>query len=401
MENGCGLEPGGGPPTERGPGGSGVGLSGSYIRGGGGGGISGILAATFGLARVGKFQGKLRQAHRTIQNGLQLAADRGEEKLIVLGKLHTMLGSILYEWNELDAATGHLNTSIGIGQEMQDGSVLIGAHGNLSFVKQTRGDPIAASNLMEQALQILEKVNLDEAIATLLEPARARLWLAQGRLEEAVVWAEGSGLSAEDRLEEYHAFISVLIAQGKLDDAISLLDGVQLFAERTGLGGGAPVELLVLQAAVSDAKGEMPQAERILERALAIGEPEGLIRTFEPAAAMLPKILEAHEQGHRAESPGSSLEYLSELVAVFKEIPVHHSSTALERAQQQLREPLTDRELEVLRLIASGMSNRRIAEALIVSVGTIKAHAHNIYGKLDVRSRSQAIARTRDLNLLH
>ncbi len=87
-------------------------------------------------------------------------------------------------------------------------------------------------------------------------------------------------------------------------------------------------------------------------------------------------------------------------MAAFKESPVNDQTNGPKSARDQLVDPLTDRELEVLQLIAAGMSNRKIAEELIVSVGTVKAHAHNIYGKLDVTSRAQAIARTRDLNLL-
>ena len=343
----------------------------------------GILNATSGLAEAEGSQGKLIQAHKTIQQGLQLAGERGIENFLIVGFLHTKMGSLLHEWNELDAATRHLNASIELGRENWTDWVRIEAYAILALVKQSQGDPIAALDLIDQAIQMSRKTYPTQDFFTNLALLQVELWVAQGNLEAAARWAEDSGLSADDdptlkRIFEYLALARVLIAQGKLDDALGLLERLLLMTE--GLGRiDYKAQVLILQAIALEARGNGPQAMGILERALALGEPAGAIRVFvdkgEPIAALLSRILRAQEQERWPDSRIISRAYLRKLLAAFKETPVNDASTALQRAQLQLVEPLTGRELEVLQLIAAGMSNLKIAEELVVSVGTVKAHA--------------------------
>jgi len=367
-----------------------------------------VLVATLGRANAEWSQGKLRQAHKTIQQALHLAAERGAEKIPVVGHLHAQMGRLLCEWNDLDAATLHLNSSIELGREYWSDEVLVNAYLNLAQVKQAQGDLDAALDFVDQVIQIAERLNLPQFVANDLAPLQARLWMAQGNLEASALWAEGSGLSASDdpsllRLSEYSTLARVLIAQGKLDNAMRLLERLLLMAEGAGWMADV-VECLILQALTLQAQGAVSQAVGTLERALVIAEPEGYVRTFveegELVAALLSKVLQAQEQGSRLESRKISRAYGRKLVAAFRELAADDVSPTLESPRLQLVVPLSERELEVLQLIAAGMSNRKIAEELIVSVGTVKAHAHNIYGKLDVESRAQAIARARDLNLL-
>ena len=369
----------------------------------------GVLTAISGLAAVQVTQAMFREAHKTIQQGLQIAAEQGMEKLPVVCRLHTDMGSLLHQWNELDAATQHLSASIELGREYGNDWLLIYAYANLALVKQSQGDLDAALDLIDQAIQMFDRKTPAQDIPTYLLYYQVELWVARGMVEAAALWAEGSGLRVDDdptmeRVYDYLALARVLIAQGRLDNAMELLERLLSMAE----GVGRPdiiAQVLTLQAIALQAKGNGPRAAGMLERALALAEPAGVIRFFvdkgEPIAALLSRILGAQERELRPESHKISRAYLRKLLAAFEETPVSDASTALERAQLQLVEPLTSRELEVLQLIAAGLSNRKIAEELIVSVGTVKAHAHNIYGKLDVRSRAQAIARARDLNLLN
>ena len=184
----------------------------------------------------------------------------------------------------------------------------------------------------------------------------------------------------------------VLFAQGKLDQALSQLTACQQAAEESG-GLGWAVEIGILRALVQEARGHRAEALADLERALAQAEPEGYVQVFldegEPLAVLLRRVASrgvARACAHRL------LDALNRTVAKQEQAatPDHFP----------LVEPLTEREMEVLRLMAAGLSNREIAEELILAMGTVKAHLHNIYGKLDVRGRTQAAARARELRLL-
>ena len=198
------------------------------------GNISMLLAATLGRAYVESSQRNLRQAHLTVRRGLEQASEHGVEKIRQVSQLHYKMGELHYEWNELDTAANHLNASIELGLQYQnDAFLLVSPYVQLAFVRQAQGDPIAALDLIEQATQLLEKFDLTEAVTTTLSPLRVRLWLAQGKLDDASLWAAGSGLSVDDdatmaRVNEYHVFLLVLIAQGKLDDAMGLVEPIFL-----------------------------------------------------------------------------------------------------------------------------------------------------------------------------
>jgi LuxR family maltose regulon positive regulatory protein len=187
----------------------------------------------------------------------------------------------------------------------------------------------------------------------------------------------------------------LLLARGDHDRALKLLDGLREAAE----GMGSMIEILTLQALALRAGGEKGRAMDVMGRALALAYPEGYVRTFvdeDPAMAeLLTGVLEAKQRDRPDPSRRIPAHYLRKLLA------------ALERGAQgaappaaELPEPLSERELEVLQLIGAGKSNREIASELFVSVGTVKTHVNNIYRKLDAHSRTQALARARELNLL-
>jgi LuxR family maltose regulon positive regulatory protein len=154
------------------------------------------------------------------------------------------------------------------------------------------------------------------------------------------------------------------------------------------------IEILVLQALAFQVEGDANQALSPLKRALSLAEPEGYVRTYvdegEPMARLLRRAL---QQGI---APG----YVSRLLAAFGEGAPPASPVTQALVDQPLIEPLTERELEVLRLIAAGLSNREIAQELVVAVSTVKTHINHIYGKLDAKSRTQAVAQARALDLL-
>jgi LuxR family transcriptional regulator, maltose regulon positive regulatory protein len=145
--------------------------------------------------------------------------------------------------------------------------------------------------------------------------------------------------------------------------------------------------------------GEKERAGSTLIHALTLAEPEGYVRTFvdegPQMATLLSELLEAHQRRHLERPDHPSAHYTRKLLAVLEQATSGHTPPAT-----RLPEPLSERELEVLQLIEAGKSNRRIAQELFVTAGTVKTHIRNIYRKLDVHSRTQALVRARELNLL-
>jgi LuxR family maltose regulon positive regulatory protein len=245
------------------------------------------------------------------------------------------------------------------------------------------------------------------------------VWVAQGRLGEALDWARERGLSVSDaphylREFEHITLARVLLARYTSDRADrSLLEAMGLLerllqAAEEGERTGSVIEILVLQALAHQMQGDIPAALAPLERALSLAEPEGYTRIFvdegPPMAVLLARLHEHARKRPRAALTNVPLAYMERLRALLRGERVQEgtSSAAPSAAApaQPLLDPLTERELEVLRLIAAGLSNRAIAARLVLALSTVKSYVNTIYGKLQVESRTQAVARARALHLL-
>jgi LuxR family maltose regulon positive regulatory protein len=196
----------------------------------------------------------------------------------------------------------------------------------------------------------------------------------------------------------------ILLAQNKIGEALEFLEEL-LEAAQSKERMWHVIEILMLQALAFEARGETDRALAALERSLALAEPEGYVRTFvdegAPMAALLAKLLEERREGRTIERSGASPWYVDRLLTqILAGAAASEGRSPRGTDGSPLLEPLSERELEVLRLVADGLSNREIAQRLFVSVGTVKAHVHHIYGKLLVRSRTQAVARARELQLI-
>jgi len=196
--------------------------------------------------------------------------------------------------------------------------------------------------------------------------------------------------------------VRVLITRHRLDEAKQWLETLLQLAEAQGRMGSV-IEILMLQAETLHAYGDVNQAIKSLSRALSLAEPEGYIRLFVDEGAPMARLLVQMRTHQRSESIGSTgyrEHLLSLLGGTHDEGAPHPAAAAPGPGTHPLIEPLSERELEVLRLIVTGCSNREIADRLVIAVSTVKWYVNAIYGKLQVESRTKAIARARELNIL-
>jgi LuxR family maltose regulon positive regulatory protein len=303
----------------------------------------------------------------------------------------------------LEEAERYLTEAIELGHQLAYGSALWSAYHTLARIRLIYGDQQGAETLIEQVQRYRMSYTVLLPIR-LMDAEQARAAMALGRLEDAERWtntyrAEQTGSATFVYQTEALTRARLYLLQGQPEQARVLLEDLHLSAESSDRKGHL-LEILALTALSQHAVGETHQAVETLRAALKIAEPEGYVRTFvdegQPMAALL----------YQALDEGVMLDYIGRLLAAFpaddtvsRLSPNSSQAPQEEPAQQQLIEPLSARELEVLQLMAGGSSNHDIAEALTIAVTTAKKHVSNIIRKLDVENRTQAVAKGRTLGL--
>ena len=369
-----------------------------------------ILRSVINMAQLQVLQGRLRQAVTTFGEAARSSWEPGgSEHLVGNPAYYFGMGDLLREWNDLDAAERHLKQGMALVSEIPTVDAEVVAHGyiGLAQLHQAQGDYGAAETTLENFSHLAHQRNIFAPLFGHATAMKARLALTQGNLPGAISWADASGLNVDEpsypREVEYLTLARVLIARGRsdpegpfFDDALRLIDRL-LGAAEGGARMSDAIEIMTLQALALRATGEKTQAVNVLSHAFSLAEAEGYVRTFvdegPPMAALLSEVLEAQQRGRL--DPPVSAHYLRKLLAALE-----RDASGVAPPSPQLPEPLSERELEVLILIEAGKSNRRIAQELFVTAGTVKTHIRNIYRKLDAHSRTQALVRARELNLL-
>jgi LuxR family maltose regulon positive regulatory protein len=376
--------------------------------------------ATHELASLQVIQGYLHQAEQTYRQAIQLVSEQGGAA-VVLGPINVGLGRLQYEWNNLETAERLLREGIEQCLQMENSRTALEGYISLAWLRHVQGDRRGVEELCAKMNHLARKPNVPSTQAHFLAAFQARLALEQGDQAAAYRWAQQCRLHADDEMKplhfnEYLILARVLIAQGSFDDAFTCLSSLFQLAQACRRVKNS-IEVLVLQALAYQAQGNMDRARDMLEHALLLAEPDGYIRLFVDEGASLANLLAMVSRRERRATARvaptlqsqkqPSLRYIEKLLSAFggqgflvsATVPQPASSAPV-GAGAALAEPLSEREVEVLRLIAEGCSNREIAERLVLAVSTVKWYVNIIFGKLQVESRTQAVARARELKLL-
>lgn len=362
------------------------------------GNISDVLGCSITLADIRITQGRLGDAIRIYERGLQLAAQHGAPTLRGEADMHVGLGELHRERGDLSAATEQLEKARELGESAGLPQNPYRSRVAMARIRQIEGDLDSALALLDEAERVFS--NDFNPIVRPVAATRTRMWVAQGRLGAALDWARQHSLSVRDDLSylreyEHITLARVLLAQHRsnpalhasLDDAMGLLDRL-LHAAAEGGRTGNSIEILMLQALTHHARGDHRGALDPLGRALTLAEPEGYMRIFAdegPPMAALLQVAAAKRIG------GGYVRRLLGAVGLAGDKPA---------SRQGLIDPLSERELEVLRLLGSDLGGAEIARQLVVSLNTVRTHTKNIYSKLGVNSRRAAVRRAEELDLL-
>ena len=364
-----------------------------------------VFMVAHDLAHVQKLQGQLRQAEQTYRQALQVARE-WDGDLPAIGPAYVGRGNLEYEWNHLDAATSLLQEGIKLCEQTGNRRAILQASITLAFIKQAQGDTGGANAIMQQLVQGTSQERLSQHRGAQVEAYRAWLSLMQGEEASSLLWLQRCGLSLDGgishvREREYVTLVRILITRRSLDEARQWLAKLLQLAESQGRTGSV-IELLMLQAEAMFACGEVNRALDLLSRALSLAEPEGYTRLFVDEGVPVARLLvhmRAQRQSEHMVSTGYREKLLSLLGGTHDE-DTPHPAAASQPGTQPLIEPLSEREMQVLRLIVAGGSNREIADRLVIAVSTVKWYINAIYGKLQVESRTKAIARARELHIV-
>jgi len=376
------------------------------------GNIPDAISTTVVLADIRLALGHLHEAINTLEQLLQFVMDQGEPIPLDAADLHRELSKLHLEQGNLEAAAQHLQRSKELGEKAQSPVSRYRLCIDQARLKTAQGDLEGALALLDEAQRLYIRSPLPDFCP--ISAMKARIWVAQGRLTKALEWVREQDLSVDDAPSYLREFEHVTLARvlitryksdrgtGSIHEAIGLLERL-LQAAAEGKRMGSVIEILALLALAHAAQGDIPPALVSLERALTLAEPEGYVRLFVDEGVPMAELLTMMNASRES---GTMKAYVHKLLAAFGNTnEFHPSHLHFAQAQvsfipQPLVEPLSQRELKVLQLIAQRLSNREIGERLFLALSTVKGYNQKIFEKLQVQSRTEAIARARELGLL-
>ena len=377
------------------------------------------LAAQYWLATLYDQQGRQDDKLRTLEQAIRMARAVRGASLPAHGAAHIGIAEVWYERNDLERVQPLVTAGLTLLEGTIEHYVIGMGYVLLAHVQQACGNGDAALAALDEAAAWAARLQIESRqFHDLLGAYRTRVWLRQGNLAAALKWAATCGLDDELQLSDVRrlSLIRVRLAEyraapdhGALAELADQVARLLAMAEEKGWTR-LRIELVMLQALLMQTQGDLGRALDRLASALDLAAPEGYVRLFvdegPPMAALLAAALDWHGWGKVEGRQGQDVRgYARRLLAVFEAAGSDpRVGPYLPRVEPRARIPhgevLTERELEVLQLLAAGHSNQAIAQQLVVAIGTVKRHVNSILGKLDVQSRLQAVARARELALL-
>jgi LuxR family maltose regulon positive regulatory protein len=365
--------------------------------------ISDVLGCSITLADIRSTQGRLGDALGTYEQALRLASRHAGTLLRGTADMYVGMSQIACERDDLRAATLHLQRAQELGEHLGLPQNPYRWRVAMARVREAHGDLDGALDLLDEAQRVY--VGDFSPNVRPVPAVRARVLAAQGRLGEASGWMRERGLSAEDDLSYLREFehitaARVLLARYRQEHSEPPIRAAARLVERLltaaeeGMRTGSVIEILVLQAIIHHARGDVRDAAAPLERALTLAEPEGYVRVFVGEGPPMVSLLRAVA---RQRSPWN---YVRRLLDAGRHAGDATGAGQTTPARQGLVEPLSERELDVLRLLGSDLDGPDIARELTVSLNTLRTHTRNIYAKLGVNSRRAAVRQGAELNLL-
>jgi len=339
------------------------------------------ISATIGLGNVQETENQLYLAAATYQRVLQLI---DETKHPAAYEAHLGLAHIFYQWNDLDAAQQHGQQSVQLVRQIENTDRFVASEVFLARLKLAQNDVAGAAAILAQTDQLVRQHNFMHRMPD-VATAQVLMLLHQGNLTAAAHLAQTYELPISQ--------VRVYLTQGNTSAALAVLEPLHRQVEGKGLEDEL-LKVTVLQAVALYAHGEKDKAVKLLSDALALAEPGGFIRIFVDEGVPMARLLS------ETAAQGIMPDYIGKLLAVFEAEEQKSEDEFYLFPVQPLVEPLSQRELEVLQLIAQGLSNHEISERLFLALDTVKGHNRRIYGKLQVQRRTEAVARARELGLL-
>src|ERR1700694_130333 len=360
------------------------------------GNLSDALGCAIAVADIQMVQGRLHEAMHTYERALQRALEQGTPTLRGTADMYVGMSGLHRERNDLHTATQHLLRSKELGEHTGLPQNRYRWCVAMARIREAQGDLNSALDLLHEAEHLYVgdfSPNVRPIAASV-----SRVWVAQGNVGEALDWVRERGLSVSDepsylREFEHITLARVLLARStsnradrSIHEAVGLLERLLQAAEE-GKRTGSVIEILVLQALANLLQGDIPAALVPLQQALTLAEPEGYVRMFVDEGPPMALLLEA------AAKHGIAPNYVRHLLAAFG------SAEDRTPVTQGLIEPLSEREVVVLRLLATGLNGPDIARELVVSLNTMRTHTKNIYSKLGVNDRRAAVRRAKELDV--